>query len=443
MPRPLAAAAIALALAAAPAAAASPRPVFDLAEHAAACATDHTACLQAAIDAAQAAGGGIVRVPPRADRGCWEIPGRVRVSASGVVIEGDGWASCLHGGIDLRGSGGANTTTTAAPARHDVRIPVVSSEGFVPGGFVHVVGQTPRGGRMTLVSKIERIESAPAPALVLHHPMPIDMTGAPPLDIAGFTPLEGVQVRNLRLTGDGLKSTAEPGAYHGIWATWVARSRFQGLWMSRFDGAAVSAGVGYQNHFADLLDEGSGGRHPPTGDATVAAISLMYQTEASLGGAIRTLAPYGVGIYLGPATYSDFSAAAVSAVRAQGEPLATPGAFAGRGIKLVGVLASFLPTAISLNNPSTGMAITLNSEGNIGPRLITLRNGHQPTGAPDGIGLWHNGQGNRDNIAGPIIIDGSRLAPFELSPTDDDNLFIGLRADGDGRDLARGNRFPR
>lgn len=425
-------------------AAAAPRAVHSLADHAAACPTDQTRCLQAAIDAAEAAGGGIVHVPPRPGGGCWEIPGRVRIARSGIVLEGDGWASCLHGGIDVAGSEGPIAPASAAPVRLDVRIavPPELARATAPGDHVHVNGRTALGGVLSLVSPVEAVEGAPdAPSLRLLHPVPVDVAGAALPRVEVLRPIEGIEVRDLRLTGAGLVSAPRAGLYHGLWISRVARSRFERLWLSDFDGAAVSAEIGLQNHFSDLLDEGSGGRDPASGDAMVAAISLMWQTEASLGGAIRTLAPYGVGIFIGPASYGDFSSAATMAVHARSRPTAHPGTVSGRGVKLVGVVASFLPSAISLNNGATGFAMTSGTELNIGPRLISRRNGAEPTAAPDGIGLWHNGEANRRNVEGPVRLEGNALLNLDVWPTDDDNDFLALQADAAPlRNQSRGTR---
>lgn len=109
--------------------------------------TDSTAAIQATLDAAASAGGGVVRLPA----GTYRVDGLLVVRASRVVIQGDGASATFlrftradamsdRGHISFQGTlrEGTDLPLAADAASRDTAVRVADASGLAPGDTVHL-----------------------------------------------------------------------------------------------------------------------------------------------------------------------------------------------------------------------------------------------------------------------------------------------------------------
>lgn len=417
------------------AAAQTPPIIINVIDYGAACGSgDCTAAFQAAFNAVPALGGEILIPPnPNDPEGCWHLTTQPRVGRSNVNLHGQGRQTCVKGSIGAFGFAGNVTTIQFPPSRSDVSFLVYSPVGAVVGGYVMLVGAmpgSPSWGQAFVMSRVEKVDGN---AITISHPFPLNMAGAPAIQVEFLAPLEGLQIHDIRFKGVGFSSLTV--VANALDLYYVALSRVWNVWGDGYNGAVVNAVYGMDVTIESIWSDTSGGVVPRTDivpgfDSVISAVSAFYHTGLTMRG-IKATRSNGFGIQAAACSYCAID----DLISAHAEILAPGNYYAGRGIKFNGVVLSNISNLRSMNSASTGIGIVNGSFLNGFSNVVTLRNKNFSSGTPDGNGIWSDCLADSNNTAVNITSLDNQLYDIVLSgagsiggcPGDNSNTFRGIQ----------------
>jgi hypothetical protein len=352
--------------------------------------------IQAAVDAAAAAGGGVVQLRD----GDYAISSAVIISSDDIWVIGSGdtrllapaSATSIAGLLQITGTLGTDTTLAVNSVIGDRTITLTSAANVAVGDYVRIdVIKVTSGYFYHLETKCTAKAGSD---ITLADPMPFAMTTADTTSIRQITLRHRVKIKGLRFGGNGNSGTTR-----GLFATRCAYSSFEDLYFEDFTNAAAAyIDNGYRNYVGRIAIFNSGNVNES--DVTIRAQTGM------LVGDIRSAISSGFG--------PQFMGVSYCSVRAVISDKA-----ANRGIKLAGSVFSSYGSLIGCNSGSTGVAVSLGSCDNTIDSVIALSN-RGGSGGND-VGLWFSAQDNCRNLVGNCNLQNNQSWDLFFGASDNDN----------------------
>jgi hypothetical protein len=399
--------------------------------------TSDSAAIQAAIDAAERAGGGTVFFPcgtyllQSADR-------RVTVTSSNIRLLGSGACSVLKlsgptsfVGIFVHSRGpGRLTAFASTPPQTSPTVVVTDSAGFRAGEYVLL--QDPQNSRPAAggsAAQLDQILAISGDTLTLATPVMYTYTatdagaGVRPMDL-----LSGITIRGLTIDGSGMTST--DGETVGIKTSGTVGEVIADIRGENLSGSVLQQTYAYESTVRDVLMVGSGSGAFGAFQAAVAT-ACAYDNLLSSNAGLESIAqgqsrPSGFG----------FLFSVVSASTAYN--LQSQGSYHGRGIKW----------ATSNYNTGGGFIADGATDQDTGVALVYAQwntfdaiQAHGNTGE----GLWFD-EASSHNVIDNVNVLGNALnaghADLDFDSTSDDNVVRNARY-GTYFSYGKGNRvFP-
>jgi hypothetical protein len=368
---------------------------------------DDTAEIQAAIDAVEAAGGGVVYFP----RGIYLITTdlvidqqKVSLRGAGVgvaIIKGSGTLSPFNAirfvGVGL---GSALGPLTSNFFRGDKVADLTSVTGLAAGDLLYfdsTVSVPP--GQNSTIALITEVTSIASLAVTVEAPSPILIQTSETHTVKEWTPLYAPGVSDLTIDM-GLATGA---VHRGIQSNDVRLGRFERLEILNCSESGFQSFRGYQNRYEVTLRR--------CGSANESDFQAAFETHSYFD--VLSINATGFGPQLIGCSYCD------------GPGLRSTGA-AGRGIKLHGVLESTFDALHGLNSASTGVAFTLRTQHNNIGSVIGMSN---VAGSGNDVGLWFSGESNIGNYIASAKLTINTSFDIQLNSTDTDNVINGAHFD--------------
>lgn len=379
--------------------------------------TSDSAAIQAAINAAERAGGGTVFFPC----GTYLLRSadpRIVITHSNLQLVGSGGCSVIKlagptsfVGIFIHSAGAGRITPFARTAgQTSPTVDVVSARGFHVGQYVLLQdpeNQKPAAGPSA--AQLDQILAISGNTLTLATPVTYTYTASDPG--AGVRPmslLTGITIRDLSLDGSGI--TSKDGATIGIKSVGTLGEMVEDLRGQDLSGSVFQQTYAYESTVRNFVAVGSGSGGYGAFQAAVAT-ACTYSDLLSLDAGLESIAqkqarPSGFGFLL-----SDVSASTATDLQSQGS-------FHGRGIKwatsnynsggeFIANGATDQDTGVSLVNAQWNTFDGIEAHGNVGE------------------GLWFD-EGSSHNVIENANVLGNALhsghADLDFDLTSDDNV---------------------
>lgn len=371
---------------------------------------DDTAEIQAAIDAAEAAGGGVVYIP----RGTYRISSslvndsqKVKIVGAGIgqtIIKPVGTASPFNAfTFQGTGLGSALGPLTTDFISGDKVADLTNASGLAVGDLLYFDStvSVPLGQKSS-ISMIAEVSNISTLAITLESPSPILIQTSETHTVKEWTPLYAPGLSNLTID----LGTATGAVRRGVLVKDVRNGVFEHLEILNSSEAGFYSVRGYRNHYSgiNLRKSGSGNES----DFTASFETLSHFND------IQSVNATGFGPQWIACSYCF------------GSGVMSVGA-TGRGIKFHGVLQSNFANLAGLNSASTGIAITLRTQHNNFTNLVAMGNAASSGG--NDIGLWFSGQENIGNYCSGVTLTTNGDYDIQINPTDTHNAIVGAQFD--------------
>ncbi len=380
---------------------------------------DDTAEIQAAIDAVEAAGGGVVYFP----RGTYLITAGLVVDQQKVSLRGAGIGVAI-----LKGSGtispfnaitfqGAGLGPAVGPltrnfARGSKVAALISVTGLAIGELLYLDATvTVPPGQSATNSLIAEVTSIASLNVTLEVPAPITINTGDTHNVKKWTPLYAPGLADLTID----MGAATGAVRRGVVIKDVRNGRFEHLEILNCPESGFQSFRGYQNHYEDI-------KLIKCGSANESDFQVAFETHSDFAD-IQSINATGFGPQWIACSYCN------------GDGIVSTGAN-GRGIKFHGVLESNFENLVGLNSASTGIAITLRTQYNNFKNLVAMQNA-AGSGSND-IGLWFSGQSNIANYFFGVELTTNRNFDIQTNSTDTDNVIERVHFDAFSKISNRG-----
>ena len=371
---------------------------------------DDTAEIQAAIDAVEAAGGGVVYFP----RGTYLITAglvvdqqKVSLRGAGIgvaILKGSGTISPFNA-ITFQGTGfgSAIGPLTSNLTRGTKVAALTNVSGLAVGELLYLDAtvMVPPGQSATnsLIAEVTGIASL---NVTLEAPAPITINTGDTHNVKKWTPLYAPGLADLTID----MGAATGAVRRGVVINDVRNGRFEHLEILNCPESGLQSFRGYQNHYEDI-------KLIKCGSANESDFQVAFETHSDFAD-IQSVNATGFGPQWIACSYCN------------GDGIVSTGAN-GRGIKFHGVLESNFENLVGLNSASTGIAITLRTQYNNFKNLVAMQN-VAGSGSND-IGLWFSGQSNIANYFCRVKLTVNGNFDIQLNSTDTDNVIEGADFD--------------
>lgn len=370
---------------------------------------DDTVEIQAAIDAAEAAGGGVVYIP----RGTYPISSslvndgqKVRIVGAGIgqtIIKPVGTATPFNA-FTFKGTGlgSALGPLTTDFTRGDKVADLTSASGLAVGDLLYfdsTVSEPP--GQDSTISMIAEISNISNLAITVESPSPILIQTKETHAVKKWTPLNSPGLSNLTID----LGTATGAVRRGVLVQDVRNGVFEHLEILNSSEAGLYSLRGFRNQYSDI-------KLQKCGSSKESDFTASFETYSHFSD-IQSVNATGFGPQWIACSYC-FG----SAVRSVGAT--------GRGIKLHGVLQSNFVNLEGLNSASTGIAITLRTQHNNFTNLVAMGNA---ASSGNDIGLWFSGQENIGNYCSGVKLTINGNYDIQINSTDTHNVIVGAHFD--------------
>ena len=380
---------------------------------------DDTAEIQAAIDAVEAAGGGVVYFP----RGTYLITAGLVVDQQKVSLRGAGMGVAILKGSGMispfnaitfqgAGFGPALGSLTRNLTRGSKVAALTSVSGLAIGELLYLDATVtvPPGQSATnsLIAEVTRIASL---NVTLEVPAPITINTGDTHNVKKWTPLYAPGLADLTID----MGAATGAVRRGVVINDVRNGRFEHLEILNCPESGLQSFRGYQNHYEDI-------KLRKCGSAIESDFQIAFETHSHFDD-IQSINATGFGPQWIACSYS------------RGDSIVSTGAN-GRGIKFHGLLESNFENLVGLNSASTGIAITLRTQYNNFKNLVAMQNA-AGSGSND-IGLWFSGQSNIANYFFGVEVTTNRNFDIQTNSTDTHNVIEGVHFDAFSKISNRG-----
>lgn len=367
--------------------------------------TDDYSAVQAAVTAAQAAGGGIITAPPGS---IITLSADVLITASNIMFylpnctvrpTGSASVNCLNFG-STSGSVGTPVLSVSAAA-YATSITVSSLGGLVAGSWLRFTKDAPNNGGAgrvyTFITQVRSVSGAGPYTITLASALPVAFN----LADSGLALARLSMLNNCGVVGpvnfDGTVSTGT--TVHGIKALYLTNSKFKGINGTGFDtGAVLWAQYGYGNLFEDCYADTSG-------NASYDALFYVDQTSSQIN---NQRAINGTG----------FSIQIAGCVYCEGNNLVAEGTRAGRGVKFAAALFNTFSNIIGCYSEYNGLGVSIGSCYNSFTNIVALSN-------TTSEGVWLSDQYNTNNLFTNAQAFGNGSRDLYVGITDTSNTFVG------------------
>lgn len=379
---------------------------------------DDTAEIQAAIDAVETTGGGVVYFP----RGTYLITAglvvdqqKVSLRGAGIgvtILKGSGTISPFNA-ITFQGAGlgSALGPLTSNFTRGTKVVALTSVSGLAVGELLYLDATVtvPPGQSATnsLIAEVTRIASL---NVTLEVPAPITINTGDTHNVKEWTPLYAPGLADLTID----MGAATGPVRRGVVINDVRNGRFEHLEILNCPESGLQSFRGYQNHYEDI-------KLRKCGSAYESDFQIAFETHSHFEG-IQSINATGFGPQWIACSYSS------------GDRIVSTGAN-GRGIKFNGLLESNFENLVGLNSASTGIAITLRTQHNDFTNLVATQN---TAGSGNDNGLWFSGQSNIGNYFFGVKLSTNGNFDIQTNSTDTDNVIEGVQFDSVNKISNRG-----
>lgn len=359
------------------------------------------AAIQAAIDAAEAAGGGEVRL---ADADYISDGTTITIDGDDVRLVGSPNTRILaspdatsYNVVQVLGAApGTDTTLATTVAIGAVDLVLTSAANIEVGDHAIIFCEQLTTGYF--FNHISRCTAKVSNTITIADPMPFPLSSSDTQrSVRKFNHLKNVQVENIRFNGNGNSGAAT----RGLIAQRMVSCKFNGLDFEDFNNASgfyFSGGYHCSSDDIELRD---------CGNVNEADFTIRAQTKLQ-SGRVRSFQPSGFGPETQFCTNSTFE----SIICADANE---------RGIKLQGTRFCQFGELQGNNSDSTGIAITLGScDNQIGMAIALSNRG----GSGNDVGIWFSGQHNCRNTILSAFCKNNQTADIDLNTNDDDNRIL-------------------
>jgi hypothetical protein len=380
---------------------------------------DDTAEIQAAIDAVEAAGGGVVYFP----RGTYLITAglvvdqqKVSLRGAGIgvaILKGSGTISPFNA-ITFQGTGfgSAIGPLTSNLTRGTKVAALTNVSGLAVGELLYFDATvTVPPGQSATNSLIAEVTGIASLNVKLEVPAPITINTGDTHNVKKWTPLYAAGLADLTID----MGAATGAVRRGVVINDVRNGRFERLEILNCPESGLQSFRGYQNHYEDI-------KLRKCGSANESDFQIAFETHSHFDD-IQSINATGFGPQWIGCSYS------------RGDSIVSTGAN-GRGIKFHGLLESNFENLVGLNSASTGIAITLRTQYNTFKNLVAMQNA-AGSGSND-IGLWFSGQSNIANYFFGVELTTNRNFDIQTNSTDTDNVIERVHFDAFSKISNRG-----
>lgn len=353
--------------------------------------------IQAAVDLATAAGGGVVLLD-NLDYVLDTTP--ISITGSHVKLRGSGKTRLVapaDGNVDLvrvEGTAGSATTLSANVAANASTLSLTTAAGFAVGQ----AGYIRRDASPISHFHMFEVIGIAGDTITITPPMPLGVNTGDTHQVVPVTPVRGVAVQNIRFSGGGNLNTVR-----GVRTVYTQDTELERLQFDGFPVAALYADFGLNNTVRAITTR-------DCGSASESDITLRAQTGMTASG-IRSVFARGFGPKIMFGSYN--AVHDVQSHRAQ-----------GRGIKIQGVLRSTFNALQGHASASTGIAVTEGTVECYLSHLVAVGNG---SGTGNDVGLWFSDQSNSLNYVDGALLVGNPTADLFIGATDLNNVFRAMR----------------